>query len=677
MSTTTQLKDTLENYTLDFLDMSLYDVAQLSHEEIKDKLKTYYEFNLADLTSEERESRIEKDTSQIFDQLDALSEYISDLSEKIEESKNYSQVAVDQRLLNELQSFFENEGKNLSLLNTTLIMPELARLSELIVETEEDVFFTYDQSEHDRIYAGEVVVYHLKKEAVPLDDSLNTTTTADTNQDAITDLDVNGDSMKDAKDLTENMMPYDFSGQDFYLELNPHDEIVSVVYDASKNKVSFEIATQDKTLDTESGSQDIQSKTFLLEVNFEDLNATNFFIKSAEAIDFHAFKELDPQILKHIYDGDSAIPLLSTLNPEYSTPEFTTQMESIPGYKKGTEQIQNVLSILNEGFENSDNAYTLPAQAEDIVRKMYDSIFDAQGTNSYSKFSHDEAINNFYKVIEGYSQTEQASLVMAFALSFIKGDAESFKTIMGNDILKLQDTINGYKKEDADNLSLIEKVTHTIIENTLGYGQYTLDGSYGTIATSGLAFASSKGVSGQWSAHKENVDVIDFIAKHGFDSEGLLNETRALELGLSEGEISQDMALTIQSELDFWMNETTYRKGAVDLNMKQWQSGLLYLRNHLFNQKGELVDHPQLVFQKCIDLLFKNKDGTYTVGADAFACSLFMMCEFNSVSGFQTAIMQGPEGDDIIKYLWGVANNGGTKPVMYSWAEAYKNRMLK
>ena len=666
----TSIEDALKDYTVDVLDMSMYEVAQLSQDELQDKLQTYYETSLADLTLDERESKINDLTSQISDQLDSISDYVNDLSDQVEASQEAGEVAQassDQRLLTDLQTFLEGDGSNLSSLTTT-ITNTLFLLGSRIVDTDADEYFTYNQLSSNVMLGGETMRYNLTSVVNDSELTPEETNYADTNNDGIADVDINGDGTIDAKDLVEDVTPYDLSGQELYIELNPGDRIISAVYDKETQLFSFEIETFLTTIENDDGSPlDVGGNTFMLEVHVEDPAAAHIILQGEDYGSIEDFKNVDHEGLAMLYDQTPVTSMLKTLYPENDTPDANAQLSAIAGYTDCLENISSSVSTLNSAFATTENSFAFPANAEDVLAEMYNAVFDNEMLNSYSDFSADDAAANFHSILNQYSDTEQAALTMAFCMSFIKTDPAQFTELMAGEIYTMQDTINVYGNQEGATISMVEKAMHALIETSTGMGKYT--GSMGGIFASGEAFATDTGTEGKWKDHEENIAALQFCVDNGFDTTGAMNEVITHEQSLIDGEISETTSFNLLTELSNISTNELFWEWQVDLTGKDWTNAVNYLSDHLLDKNGQLVDNPLKVFKDCINKFF---DGGDAIGADNFASTFLYACDIKGADGLNS-LMTGPYGKDIAKYLWNITENGGTEPKFYEEAKTYKN----
>jgi len=675
----TSLKETLKSYSIDFLEMSLYDAAKLSEDELKSKIKDYYETQLGTLSTEEIEDKLGELTDQISAAYKEAHKLLKDLEEKIEdnsEAGKLAEVSGDRRLLNELQEFLNGDGLDFYEKNSSLIIPYISHLSNLIVSSEEDEYFIYDTSEDNVIYGGEIVRYNLlaKQGVTPLGEPINF---GDTDGDGITDVDANADGLYDKRDQIDDGL-YDMSGQDLFIEINPGDKIISTFWDSNSKVLSFEIETTSRTVNSENGAIELSQKTFMLEVEIQDLKAARIFLTGENYATEDVFKNLDSEVLNILFDNDSVKTMLSTLKPDENTPSQSEQLSAIAGYETCVDSIQDSIDDMNAVFAMSEDNVKLPQNAESILKDLYTLVFDNELVNSLSNKTADEVKSEFYATFEKYSKSEQAALAMVFCYNFIQSDPGNFKTLMQGEVFALQTIINQGDTSFAEPQFLASKILHTLIENTMGFGKYTGNGLSGDLFTRGTAFATAAGVTGDWSNHKQNSDVLQFLITHDFDTTGVFSEAKVREDGLLRGEISTTDGFALQNELTSLLSAAApinYWKGG-NLGKKEWDEAIHYLKNHLVNSKGELCKDPVQVFRDCLEKFFK-KDGQWTNAADNFASAFLYACDLNGSGVLSQSLMQGPFGADITKLLWNACDNGSDKPPYYEEAKRYKNLLSK
>ncbi len=680
-NTYTSLEDALKDYTVEFLEMSLYEVAQLvATDQLNDKLKTYFEANLADLSVEECESLIAQAAEQIDAQLDAVSDYADDLADQIEaaqEAGEVSQATSDQRLLTEVQALLAGDLINL----TTLVPEELYRLGGLVIESDQDEYFLYDTMESNMCLGGETVRYNLT--GVINDSALTAETVnpADLDGNGVADLDFNGDLLTDAQDIADAANPvYDSSGQEFNIELNPGDKIISCVYDKELKLFSFEIETAARTITADDGSSlELTPKTFMLEVQVTDPEAAHIVFIGDDYASPSVF-DIDPEAQGMLYDQAPVTSMRETLNPDYDTPTLDLQLAALEGFTEFNSHFADTITSLNSAFAANENPFAFPADAETILRDMAAAVFDNNLTNSYSECSAEDAAANFNTILNKYSETERAALTMAFCLAFIKKDQAAgttqFSEMMGSEIYNMSDIIDVYADKDGASIGMIEKAMHLAIESAFGNGPYT-DTRYGDVITGGLTCATATGVEGPWKDHEENIAACQFLIDNNLDTKGLFATTITLEQGLMEGAISIDEASSLNSELSSIATDDLFVDWQIDLAKDDWMNATTYLSNHLLTEDGQLVDDPLSVFKDCLEKFFGDGNGGWKVGADNFASTFLYACDIRgALGGGLDTLMTGTFGKDIAKYLWDVSNNGGTDPKFLSEAKSYYNSIV-
>lgn len=646
----TTLSQALQNYTVESLDMDVYEISQLSEEEFQNTLRSLFENEFANLSIEEQAQKINDLTDEFTDALDDVEDYMQTLSGQIEESEEsgaLAQAHMDKLLLQNLQEFVTN-----SVLSnrTTEMLSFLDHLRNIIVETDQDEYFVYDTKPENRIYGGEIVKFNL---TATLTDLMigGTENAGDTNGDGIADTDVNEDGMIDAADMRNDDDLYDLSSQDLFLEFNKGDKILSSVWDESEQMLCLEVETSSRSITLNDGSETYLSpKTFMIEISIKDLAASHIFLEGENVFDSHTvFAGLPQDVQKIVYAGDSAEPIAKTLSPELYAPDLNEQLKALPGYEDVSDELQNSIEKMSAAFEDSSHSFELPSDASSTLQKLINTSFDVQLLNSYSETSVNEAVDSFFGLLDEYSEKEQAALMMTFVHTFVSGNKDKFAEIFSPYVSRIQNIINVYDDMDSG-IGHVEKAIHTLIETTTGIGLYSGGGTY-SIFDSDLAFSPEKGKSGDWENHQDNVKALELLQEMGFDYEGTYEEVIKREQGLIEGEISSTDGLSMMqtfTEILAPGSDIKYWKGG-NLSQDEWNSAIRYLKNHLLTTDGELVDNPLQVFKDCMQKRFKDSNAS-----DNFAAAFLYACDMNSTLN---PLMFGPHGKDIVNYLWDFVEN--------------------
>lgn len=669
------ISQALEDIQIDFLEMSVYEAAQLTEDQMRNAVDAVYKKTMTELSPEELENQLNLISQQITNALDDVASYYRVVEGQVrdaERSGDARELRESERLLAEVEEFLQSN--TLSDMNTEVVIPEFTTKIGTIIESAEDETFMYDTTDADIIYGGETIRYTLTNTAPEpvVEDDSNMADPLDNGEL----IDINGDGIADIQDYYyEEDVLYDLSEQDFFLNLNDGDTVQSLVWDEDTNVLSLEIETVDREITDALGNPiQLTAKTFMLELEIPDPKGVRLFFYGENYANSSIFNELPEEVANIIFDNDNTDPVGKGMFEEDYT--LNEQLQFVDGYEQAIAEISGSVSTMRAAFEESEHDFNLPSNAESVLQELFDAAFNNQNMNSLSLYDVQAATDNFYEILDRYSGGEKAALTMTFIHAFHTADPVQFATMFRTETTTLQGFINYYADQDGLNPSFIEKAMHTILELDMGMGMY---GGTTGILHSGLAFATNDGVEGEWTAHLENQRALEFVQDNGFADDVYVQAALNYEVDLDSGAVSADEALGIQQALSALLSygsvDVKFWKGS-SLSKKEWDQGINYLKNNLINSKGELVKNPLKVFKQCINKFFTKNNGKHNVAADNFTSALLFGMSLLEGTALHSALMKGPHGKDIARYLWNISDNDGDDPPYLDQARKYKKKIL-